>query len=130
MILAAAVDDRMGLAFNHRRQSRDGVLRRALIKEAAGAPIWMSAYSLRQFKDDEAESADLRACDNFFLRRQRVNFVLPKPFPLRPQPKERKKLFSFAGTEATPPTYTLISTFPAAGFLSKAKTLPEILMKK
>ena len=67
MILAAAVDDRMGLAFNHRRQSRDGVLRRALIKEAAGAPSWMSAYSLRQFKDDEAESADLRACDNFLF---------------------------------------------------------------
>ena len=126
MILAAAVDDRMGLAFNHRRQSRDGVLRRALIKEAAGAPIWMSAYSLRQFKDDEAESADLRACDNFLFAAAEGEFCFTETV----SPKERKKLFSFAGTEATPPTYTLISTFPAAGFLSKAKTLPEILMKK
>ena len=66
MILVAAVDDRLGIGFNHRRQSRDEALRRDLIREAAGAPIWMSAYSLRQFKD-EAAQADLRNSENFLF---------------------------------------------------------------
>lgn len=66
MILVSAVDDHLGTGFNHRRQSRDEALRRDLICEAAGTPIWMSAYSLRQFKD-EAAQADLRNSENFLF---------------------------------------------------------------
>ena len=39
MILVSAADDRMGIGFNHRRQSRDKALRRDLICEAAGARL-------------------------------------------------------------------------------------------
>ena len=66
MILVAAVDDRLGIGFNHRRQSRDEMLRRDIICEAAGAPIWMSAYSLKQFKE-ETMQADLHYSENFLF---------------------------------------------------------------
>lgn len=64
--MVSAADDRMGTGFNHRRQSRDKALRRDLICEAAGAPVWMNAYSLRQFKD-EAAQADLHGSENFLF---------------------------------------------------------------
>lgn len=73
MILLAAVDDRLGMAFNHRRQSRDEALRRAVIADAAGAPLWMNTYSLRQFKE-EAAGADIRVSDNFLFEAAQGEF--------------------------------------------------------
>ena len=49
MILIACIDDRGGMLFNHRRQSQDRLLRLDLLEEAAGRPVWMNAYSRKQF---------------------------------------------------------------------------------
>lgn len=49
MILIACVDDRLGMAFNRRRQSQDRVLRGRMLERVGGAPLWMSPYSARQF---------------------------------------------------------------------------------
>lgn len=49
MILVACIDDKGGMLFNHRRQSQDRLLRLDLLREAAGAAIWMNAYSAKQF---------------------------------------------------------------------------------
>ena len=49
MIAAVCIDDRGGMLFNHRRQSQDRLLREDLLAEAAGRPLWMHSYSLRQF---------------------------------------------------------------------------------
>ncbi len=49
MILIACIDDRGGMLFNRRRQSQDRLLRQDLLEEAAGRPLWMNAYSRRQF---------------------------------------------------------------------------------
>ena len=49
MIAAVCIDDRGGMLFNHRRQSQDRLLREDLLAEAAGRPLWMNSYSLRQF---------------------------------------------------------------------------------
>lgn len=62
MILAVCVDARGGMLFNRRRQSQDRLLREDLLTEAAGRPLWMSAYSLRQFPDPPD---NLRAAENF-----------------------------------------------------------------
>lgn len=50
MWLMACVDDNLGMAFNHRRQSQDRVLRQKLLERAAGKPLWMSPYSAGQFQ--------------------------------------------------------------------------------
>ncbi len=51
MILIACVDDRMGMAFNHRRQSRDRVLRDRLLQRTEGHPLWMSPDTATLFSD-------------------------------------------------------------------------------
>ena len=45
MELMLCLDDRDGLLFNHRRQSRDVEVCRKALQLAAGRPLWMNAYS-------------------------------------------------------------------------------------
>ena len=45
MRLIACVDDRDGMAFHQRRQSRDRVVRQHILADAAGARLWMNARS-------------------------------------------------------------------------------------
>ena len=49
MIIIAAVDDRNGMMFNHRRQSQDKVLREKILSLTAGKLLWMDHYSAKQF---------------------------------------------------------------------------------
>lgn len=51
MILIACVDDRGGVQFNGRRQSRDRLLLEDLIREAQGGVLWMAPYSALQFPE-------------------------------------------------------------------------------
>lgn len=51
MILIACVDDSLGMAFHHRRQSKDSILRRRILAKTQGRPLWMSPYSARQFEE-------------------------------------------------------------------------------
>ena len=44
MIVIACVDDKMGMLFNHRRQSQDSVLRKRILQITAGKILWMSRY--------------------------------------------------------------------------------------
>lgn len=53
MILAACVDDNLGMMFNNRRQSQDREVRRQLLEEAGERPLWMNAYSAKQFDGPE-----------------------------------------------------------------------------
>ena len=66
MIVAVCVDDRGGMLFNRRRQSQDRLLREDLLREAAGRPLWLSPYSLRQF--DAPPPENLRAEEDFLDR--------------------------------------------------------------
>ena len=52
MILICCVDDRMGMTFNHRRQSQDRLLRQRVL-ELSGGSLWMNEYTARQFADAE-----------------------------------------------------------------------------
>ena len=51
MIVMLCVDDRYGMMFNCRRQSQDRVLRERMQKLTGGKPLWMNAYSKKQFED-------------------------------------------------------------------------------
>lgn len=65
MILMVCVDDNLGMAFNHRRQSQDRVLRRKMLERAAGTPLWMSPYSARQFAP---LAENIRVAEDFWAR--------------------------------------------------------------
>ena len=49
MIVMFCVDDKYGMMFNCRRQSQDRVLREQIQKLTGGKPLWMNAYSQKQF---------------------------------------------------------------------------------
>ena len=57
MILTVCVDDRMGMSFGGRRQSKDADVRRKLL-ELSGSALRMSDYSARQFEDAVYHGAD------------------------------------------------------------------------
>ena len=57
MILAVCVDDKMGLSFSGRRQSKDSEVRRRLLA-LSGGRLRMSEYSARQFEEDVSSGAD------------------------------------------------------------------------
>lgn len=62
MIVVACIDGRGGMLFNRRRQSQDRLLRRDLLQEAAGRPLWMSPYSAKQFPEPPE---NLRCAEDF-----------------------------------------------------------------
>ncbi|WP_317382151.1 hypothetical protein [Megasphaera stantonii] len=63
MIIAACVDDAMGMAFNHRRQSRDVLLTRRLLQRAASRIVWIHPDSAVLFEAQGAGS--VRAAEDF-----------------------------------------------------------------
>lgn len=65
MIAVICMDDRGGMLFNRRRQSQDRLLRSDLLREAAGRPVWMNAYSAKQFT---APPENLRPAEDFLDR--------------------------------------------------------------
>ena len=52
MILIVCLDDRNGMLFNNRRQSRDACLIRDMLAFTAGKKLWVDGYSAKLF--DEA----------------------------------------------------------------------------
>ena len=51
MIIMLCVDDKDGMLFNRRRQSKDRVLYRHIVELAGSGRLWMSSYSQKQFAD-------------------------------------------------------------------------------
>ena len=52
MTLIVCIDDKNGMLFNHRRQSRDRVLIEDLLTLTAGATLWIEPYSVLLFPKD------------------------------------------------------------------------------
>ena len=63
MKLIACIDDQNGLAFNHRRQSRDRLLIDDLVRHLNGQTLHTTAYSAKLFegKDAKIEISDAPA---------------------------------------------------------------------
>ncbi len=53
MIVMVVVDDRNGMMFHGRRQSRDRMLRAKILELASGCKLWMNAFSRAQFTEEE-----------------------------------------------------------------------------
>jgi len=52
MILAVCVDDKLGMLFNKRRQSKDRELRKDLLS-LTDQTLWVNEYTAKQFSEDE-----------------------------------------------------------------------------
>ncbi len=52
MNIIVAIDDKKGMMFNKRRQSKDKELRKNMLLEVGAARLWMNAYSFEQFEEE------------------------------------------------------------------------------
>lgn len=64
MIIIACVDDKLGMAFNKRRQSMDSVLREKLLHFCGTQRIWMRSYTAAQF-NDLSDTQNIIVADDF-----------------------------------------------------------------
>ena len=58
MILIVCLDDKNGMMFNKRRQSKDSAVCADIMAEVGDGVLWMNEYSAKQFAEDEAAGAD------------------------------------------------------------------------
>ncbi len=72
MILIVAADDTYGLTFNRRRQSQDSVLRQNILELCGEQPLWVNAYTARQFSAEQAEK--LMIAEDFLEQAQAGDF--------------------------------------------------------
>lgn len=56
MNIIVCIDDNFGMLFNHRRQSRDKLLRERILMITKGKTLWMNSYSSKQFEEECSEN--------------------------------------------------------------------------
>lgn len=59
MILIVCLDDKNGMMFNKRRQSRDAAVIADIISEAGSGVLWMNEYSAKLFVPGDGENNDI-----------------------------------------------------------------------
>lgn len=125
MIIIAAVDDRNGLMFNHRRQSQDKILREKILSLTADRLLWMDHYSAKQFEDCKAPQLNID--DNFLREAVPGEFCFVEDVSVAPFEKWVEKIILFKWNRKYPgdqyfdvdvqkPEWKLVSTedFPGS----------------
>ena len=82
MTVIVCLDDRGGMAFNHRRQSRDRVVLDDMVQTSAGHALWMSPASARLFAGQDVPG--LRAAEDFLDRAGAEDFCFVEDRPVLP----------------------------------------------
>ena len=80
MILIVCLDDKGGMAFNRRRQSKDRVLREQILALTEGRPLWMNSYSSLQFED----APNIRVDEDFLEKAGQGEYCFAEFPPLAP----------------------------------------------
>ena len=93
MVAIVCLDDRNGMEFHHRRQSRDSRLREWVLGMAKGRRLWMSPYSARQFAEEERES--ICVSDGFLEEAGEGDYAFVESCPLAPYEGKVEKLVVF-----------------------------------
>ena len=105
MILIVCLDDKGGMAFNRRRQSKDRVLREQILALTEGRPLWMNSYSALQFED----APNIRVDEAFLEKAGRENTALQSSRPWLPMPGKWSASLLPGGTGCTRRTPNWIS---------------------
>ena len=98
MTLIVCVDDLGGMAFNHRRQSQDRVLRERILAMAQGKRLLMSPYSARQF----GPQPNLNIQEDFLQEALEGDLCFAETGPLLPYEKWISRLILFRWNRVYP----------------------------
>lgn len=116
MIILAAVDNANGLLFNHRRVTRDRVLRRKILAITWKSVLWMDDYSAGQFQndiqggEDAGESGalpDIRTSEHFLDEAQDGDFCFVEDRLLMPYKDKIESFYLFHWNRDYPSDFKL-----------------------
>lgn len=105
MIAVVCVDDKGGMLFNRRRQSRDRVLRAELLQWAGGRPIWMNEYSAGQFSQEER--AHISVAEDFLERAGKGELSFVEDQPLAPWEEDLEEVVLYRWNRVYPSDHKL-----------------------
>lgn len=91
MIVIVCVDDKLGMAFNHRRQSMDDTLRKKILEYCGNRKIWMRSYTEKQFEQYE-NIPNLIADDDYLSKAAAEDFVMVETDSILPYASDIKRI--------------------------------------
>ena len=100
MIAIVCLDDKNGMSFNHRRQSRDVCLRTWMMEMTRGSRLWMSDYSAGQFSEKEREG--IWVSNSFLEKAGEGDYVFVEDDALAPYERKVEKLVVFRWNRVYP----------------------------
>ena len=100
MIVIVCLDDKGGMMFNHRRQSRDKSLCAQILRFTKHSILHMSHYSARLFSD--LNPPDLAVSDTFLRDAGNGDFCFVEDAALAPVEKRIEKLIIFKWNRTYP----------------------------
>lgn len=105
MIVIIFLDDNEGMAFNHRRQSRDQAVTERIRQIARGKKLWMNPYSYKLYGDmNEVETAE---AEDFLARAGRGELCLVETESLACVGAEIEKIIAFRWNRRYPADFWL-----------------------
>lgn len=100
MNVIVCLDDKNGMMFNGRRQSRDRILCARAADLAAGRTLWMNEYSAPLFPPELAPRTMIRG--DFLSRAGRGDYCFVENAPLVPHEEQIETLFVFRWNRVYP----------------------------
>ncbi len=100
MTVMVCIDDNGGTMFNHRRQSRDSVLRTEMLRCTDGKQLKLSPASAKQFTPEEQPQLDIR--ENFLETAEPGDFCFVEGSPLLPVEEKIQQLILFRWNRVYP----------------------------
>ncbi|MFR2851981.1 ribonuclease Z [Hungatella sp.] len=82
MIVIICVDDKNGMMFNHRRQSKDKELRKVILKKSKGKKIWMNNYSMKQFEEEDC--GNITVDEKFLQKAESEDYCFVEDIDIEP----------------------------------------------
>ena len=100
MIAIVCLDDRNGMSFNCRRQSRDACLRQKVLELTKGSRLWMAPYSAEQFGPEGEGRVCVSA--SFLEEAGKDDYVFVEDRVLAPFAERLEKLIVFRWNRVYP----------------------------
>ena len=116
MNLIVCVDDRNGMSFNNRRQSRDIAVSERIVSIAKGKCLWMSPYSAGLFQE---LTGDICACEDYLQRISPGEYAFVELQDPQPVLERASRVYLFRWNRAYPQD----RAFPAAALTSGFKLI-------
>ena len=100
MVVMVCLDDKNGMMFNARRQSKDKILRERIAELVGGSKLWMNAYSAKQF--DAEQLPNIQIDEEFLQKAETGEFCFVENQRLADAEQQIEKLVVFRWNRVYP----------------------------